>query len=181
MKNIFYIALVLLVGFSACKKKQGDVVANALKKSEETNKKLKDYIQKHVDDITSRANGTITGYYRDDEVKKIYGEHFTDTSRAFTEYYFDEGYLILITRQDFKYNMPASYTEEKAKANGDSVWYDDKKTRLELSSFYFSDNKLVKWIAPDRKEVDAKSIQFINMESRLWAETLVLMKELKEQ
>ena len=82
--------------------------------------------------------------------------------------------------EDYKYNKPASYTEEKAKANGDSIWYDDKKTRLEKSRFFFNENKLVKWNLPDGKEVDSKSIQFINMESRLWAETLVLMKELKE-
>ncbi len=181
IKNILYITLILITCLSACKKKQGDVVASALKISEEINKKLKDYTQKHVDDITSRASGTITGYYRDDEVKKIYAEHFTDTCRTFTEYYFDEGYLIYILRQDFKYNRPARYTEEKAKANGDSVWYDDKKTRLEISKFYFGDNKLVKWISPDSKEVDSKSIQFINKESGLWAETIVLMKELKEQ
>jgi len=181
MKNAWIILLITIVSAPACNKKPENIVAGVMKHYEEINRKQKDYKVKRVDDITSAASGTITGYYRDDEVKKIVAEHFSDTCRTFTEYYFDDGMLIFILRQNFVYNKPISYTEEKATALGDSVWYDDKKTRLDISRFFFSSNKLEKWYTPDGKEVPKKTWAFTNRETALWAETIVLMKELKEQ
>ena len=179
MKKSVLIALLFLACISSCKRKPEDVVADASKKYAAINEKLKDYTYKRVDDITAPGAGTITGYYREEEVKKVYGEHYTDTARTFTEYYFDDGMLIYIMKQDFKYNRPASYTEEKAKAQNDSVWYDDKKTRMEVTRFYFDKNKLVKWIAPGNHDVSRTEGDFLDMESRLWAETVILIKELK--
>lgn len=181
MRKILSLFLLLLICVFSCKKKEADVVADVKKKQQEINRKLKDYTQKHVDDITSPGGGNITGYYRDDEIKKILAEHYTDTNRAFTEYYFDDGMLILVLKQNYIYNKPVFYTEEKAKAFHDSVWYDDKKTRLETSSFYFNKNKLVKWAGPGNKYIPANTTAFINEESELWAETVILIKELKEQ
>jgi len=181
MNKVLTILLAAVTCFSSCKKKPENVIADVTKHYTGINAKLKDYTVKHVDDITSAASGTITGYYREDEVKKIEAEHFSDTCRTFTEYYFDDGMLIFILRQNFVYNKPITYTMEKANAGGDSVWYDDKKTRLDISRFFFSNNKLVKWFAPGNKEVPATSWAFTNKEAALWAETIILIKELKEQ
>jgi hypothetical protein len=170
---------VLLFAFAACKKKP-ETVDSILKHYQEINKKLKDYKVKHVDDLTSPAPGSITGYYREDEVKKIVGEHYTDTCRTFVEYYFDDGMLIYVVKQNFVYNVPDTLTEEKARARGDSVWYDDKKTRLEVSRYYFSDNKLFRWVGPDGKGIPRKDWGPYT-EATLWAQTIVLIKELKEQ
>jgi len=180
MRSLLALSLLIMV-FAACKKKPENTVADILKHYNEINGKLKDYKVKHVDDITSPAPGTITGYYREDEVKKIVGEHFADTCRTFTEYYFDEGMLIYIVRQNFVYNVPDTLTEEKARSRGDSVWYDDKKTRMEVSRFFFSGNKLFKWVGPGGREVPKEEWPRYNKEAALWAETIVLIKELKEQ
>jgi hypothetical protein len=112
---------------------------------------------------------------------KIVAEHYTDTCRTFTEYYFNEGMLIFILQQNYVYNKPMSYTEEKAKEKGDSAWYDDKMTRLEISRFYFTQNQMIRWVGPDGKEIPINSMQYLNKQSALWAETIVLIKELKEQ
>ncbi len=82
---------------------------------------------------------------------------------------------------NFKYNRPDTLTEEKAKANHDSVWYDDKKTKMEITRFYLNKNKLVKWILPGGKEVSPVSAEFIDKEPMLWAEAALLIKELKEE
>ena len=176
----FYIMILVTTGFASCKEKPEDAVANAIKRYETINSKLGDYRSKTVDDIISPAPGTITGYYREEELKKVHAEHFTDTNRVFADYYFDDGMLVFIQQQDFVYNMPDTLTEEKAKAKGDSVWYDDRKTRLEVSRFYFYKNKLEKWVMPGGKTVDDKSADFIDKESVLWGETVILIKELKE-
>ena len=110
----------------------------------------------------------------------MHAEHFTDTNRVFADYYFDDGMLVFIQQQNFVYNMNDTLTEAKARAKGDSVWYDDKKTRLEVSRFYFYKNKLVKWVQPGGKVVTPASAEFIDKESVLWGETVILIKELKE-
>ena len=180
MRKIIPLLILSFIVLSSCNKKPEDAVADATKKYREINEKLPDYKSRQVDDITSSAAGTITGYYRDNEVKKIYAEHFSDTNRVFTEYYFDDGMLIFILQQTYTYNRPDTYTEEKAVAAHDSVWYDDKKTKLGIDRFYFSKNKLVKWIPPSGKEVTPATSAFIDKESVLWAQAAILIKELKE-
>lgn len=179
MKKLL-ILLLSVICFSSCKKTNEEVVASANKKHEEINQKLKDYEQKRVDDLTSLGKGYITGYFRDEEVKKIIAENYTDTFRSFSEYYFDDGMLILVLKQKFIYNKSVKYTEEVALANNDSNWYDDKKTVMEESRFYLSKNKLVKWFTPENKEVPAATTEFINKEQGIWAEAAILLKQLKE-
>lgn len=177
---MFQLFLLLCITFSSCKKKTEDILADIARKYSEINTKQKDLKSKRVDDITSAGGGAITGYYKDDEVKKIVSEHFTDSCRTFTEYYFDDGMLIFVLAQNYIYNCPMSYTEEVAKRNNDTVWYDDKKTRLETSRFYFSKNKLIKWADPEN-DIPEKSAEFIDKESELWAKAVILIKQLKEQ
>ncbi len=179
--NRFISILVLYVAcFASCKQKDVDIIADIKKKTDEVNKNLKDYKQKRADDLTTSAKGTITGYYREEEVKKIVSERYTNQDRTFSEYYFDDGMLIGIVKQDFSYNRPVSYTEEDAKANNDSEWYDDKKTRLEINYFYFSKNKLIKW-TEGSKDLSVSPQNFTDKESELLAETVILLKQLKEE
>lgn len=180
MVRIAQLFLLALICFSSCKKKPEEVLASIKKHYNEINEEQKDLKSKRVDDITSKSGGTITGYYRDEELKKMVSQQYTDTNRLFSEYYFDDGMLIYILKQNYIYNKPASYTEEWARAAGDSVWYDDKKTRLELSMFFFNKNKMVKWSDPEN-DIPENSEEFIDKESALWAETVVLIKQLKEQ
>lgn len=179
-QRYLWLFLVLFTWVSSCKQKEEDALAGIKKSYTAVNSKLKDYKTRRVEDITNPGGGYITGYYRDDEVKKVVAEHFSDTSRTFIEYYFDDGMLIYVLRQDYHYNKPQSYTEEKARANNDSVWYDDKKTRLEINRFYFSKNQMVKWIDGDGNEVNTATARFIDKQSELWGETVILLKQLKE-
>ncbi len=179
-KYIGFLVLSLFC-FAACKQKPDDVVASANKKVAVINKKLPDYKQKLVDDLHSRAKGNITGYYRDDEVKKVYAEHFSDTDRIFASYYFDDGMLIYAEEQDYKYNCSDEITPEIAAANHDSVYYDDKKTRLMVNRYYFDKNKLIKWLPPSVNGKPVPTGDMITRESLLWAQTLVFLKKLKDE
>jgi hypothetical protein len=179
VKNVVVLLYVSVFCFS-CKKNSGDAIAEIQKNCTKINSKLTGNTRRQVDDLTSAGTGTISGYYDDDEIKKISAQHYTDTCRTFTDYYFDDGMLIFILKQNYVYNRPRTYTEEVAKANNDTTWYDDKRTKLEVSRFYFDKNKLIKWINPDKKEVTVYSPEFINKQSELWAETAILMKQLKE-
>ena len=179
-QGILFLLLVIICG-TGCKKKEADVLASIRKKTAEINKDINTYTRKTADDMTAGGKGTITGYYKGEEIKKIDGANFTDSNRAFTTYFFDDGMLISAVEQTFTYNKPVTYTEEKALANHDSVWYDDKKTKMETNRYYFNKNKLIKWTMPDGKDMTVNVIGFINKESLLWANAAILLKELKEQ
>jgi hypothetical protein len=181
MRKLLVVFSVLCLLGVSCKKKQSEALSDIKKNYGKINKNLKDYTKKVVDDITSREHGTITGYFRDEEAKKIYVEHFGEDSRTFTEYYFDDGNLIYMLKQEFVYNKPAAYTEEKAKAANDSIWYDDKKTRLEISAFYFYDNKLIKWVRPGGQDVAVNTAEFTEKEPILLAEALIALKQVKSE
>lgn len=181
MKKYLTLLLLVVVSFSSCKKKPEDVVADVKKKCNNINGKLKDLTMKRTDDLTNRGGGTITGYFKDDDIKKIIAEHFTDTCRTFIEYYFDDGMLIFVQKQNYVYNRPMSYTEAKAREKNDTVWYDDKKTKLELSSFYFNKNKMIRWINIDNHDVQPGTPDFTDMQSVIWAEAVILLKQLKEE
>lgn len=181
MNRLVALLLFLYLALPSCKEKQEDIMANIKKDYTEINAKIKDYTFKRVDDITNAGGGSINGYYQDEEIKKIIAEHFSDSSRSFTECYFDGGMLILVIDQEYRYNKPVTYTEEKAKANHDSVWYDDKKTVMEVSKYYFNKNKLIKWVDTDGSVVPENSQIFSDKQTELWAKTVILLKELKEQ
>ena len=178
--KVCLLVAVAAITVASCKKKPEDAVAEDKKHVAEINNKISDYTQRHTDDLTIRGQGAITGYYRDKEIKKMVHELYADTTRVFTEYYFDDGMLIYVHKQAFIYNKPMSYTEEQAKAAHDSVWYDDKKTRMEESSFYLSKNKLVKWIKPGKTAVSPQSPDFFEREQALWAEAAIELKQLRE-
>ena len=180
MRKLFVLALLLFISISSCKRKQEDILTDIKKKKEEINNGLNKLTKRQVDDLTSLTGGAITGYYRDEEIRKIYYEHFGEKSRVFSEYYFDDGMLIFIMKQEFNYNRPQSYTEELSKINNDSEWYDDKKTKLQINRFYFDKNKLIKWIDGDNVDMPVNKPEFINKESALWTETIILMKQLKQ-
>jgi len=182
MKSFLSLVLLTFFCFSACKQKQEDILTDIKKKAEEIDGSLKKYTKRQVDDLTSLTGGNITGYYRDEEVKKVYAQHFGEKGRTFTDYYFDDGMLIFIYRQEYIYNKPLYYTEELARSNNDSDWYDDKKTQLQVSRFYFHKNKLIKWIdgADSGNDVAVNKPDFTTKESSLWAETVILLKQLKE-
>ena len=181
MKRILPLALALGLCLTACKKKQEDILLSIRETKDKINSKLKDYSVRKVDDIVLKGNGVVTGYYRDEEVKKVLTEQYEDERRTFTEYYFDDGELIYVTVQDYIYNKPMSYTEEVANFQGDSVWYDDSKTRLEINKYYLDDNKLIKWTGPSDDDVPVNIADFTQKEPILLAHALMALKKLKDE
>ncbi len=179
MKKLITIVIVFGLFISACKKNQKEIIDSIRKEVAATNDELKEYTMRQVDDIVSPENGAITGYYRDDEVRKILTQHFGEKSRNFISYYFDDGMLIFVESRDYIYNLPTTYTEEVAKSMGDSMWYDDSKTMLDINKYYFSENKLIKWTGADTSDVPVNIAEFTEKEPVLLAGALLAIKQLK--
>jgi hypothetical protein len=174
MNKLLIVLVFVVLAITACKKKQGDILARIGKNTEQINSKLKEYTLKQVDDIVSEEHGVVVGYFRDDEAKKVSTQHFGD-------YYFDDGMLIFVHSEDYVYNKPTTYTEEVALAANDSDWYDDKKTKLEINRYYFNDNKLIKWTGPGSNDVPVNIAEFTQREPTILAQALIALKQLKAE
>lgn len=181
MYKVIAVFTIAVLGFSACKKKQEDILVSISKQKEKINKDLKKYTLRTADDIVSKERGIISGYFRDEEVKKVYTQYFGTENRSFTEYYFDDGMLIYVLSQVYIYNKPTTYTEDVAMESGDSVWYDDKLTKLEINRYFFDDNKLIKWTGPSNNDVPVNIADFSKKEPEIIAHALVALKHLKEE
>lgn len=181
MNKIFTVLVLVVLAFASCKKKQEDILAKIGKNTELINSKLKEYTLKQADDIVSEEHGVVMGYFRDEEAKKVTTQHFGTNSRRFTDYYFDDGMLIYVRSEEYVYNKPNTYTEEVAKAANDSVWYDDKLTKLEINRYYFNDNKLIKWTGPSSNDVPVNIADFTQKEPTILAQALIALKQLNAE
>ncbi len=181
MKRIFLLVFIAIVCGTACKKKEVDIVASITQKREKIDHKLKEYTLRKADDIVSAGHGAITGFFRDEEAKKVSTQFFGTEKRSFTDYYFDDGMLIYAESQDFIYNNSTTYTEELAREEHDSNWYDDSKTKLEINKYYFDDNKLIKWTGAKSTDVPSNIADFTKQEPLIIAHALVALKQLKEE
>ena len=179
MKQFLSFLFIVAISMTACKKKQEQILASTKEKREKINSKLKEYTYRRVDDIVTEGQGVVSGYFSDDEAKKVITERYDVTRRTFADYYFDDGMLIYVMTQDFIYNKPNTYTEEVARFQNDSEWYDDSKTKLEINKYYFNDNKLIKWTGPSSSDVPVNIADFSKEEPVILARAVLALKQLK--
>lgn len=98
-------------------------------------------------------NGTIMGYLDGEELKMASASSFSLRGRREENYFFHNNHLIAVQQDDYTYNVPQYITEAVAKTTGDTVWYDDTKTIMRTSWFYFYNSHMVKWIDPQHRIV----------------------------
>jgi len=89
--------------------------------------------------------------------------------------------LIFITKQEYVYNRPQSYTEELSKVNHDTEWYNDKKTKLQLNRYYFDKNKLIKWIVEIMQIYPLINLNLLIGNHHYGQKPIILMKQLKPE
>jgi len=181
MRSFVCLLLLCLFSFSSCSHRHEDIVAFARQEKAAVNKKLNEYERRETTDQISKDYGAIVGYFDDDQPVRISTQNFGTRDRVFREYYFYKGELLLTEEQLFVYNKPTTYTEEVAKVAGDSVWYDDALTQLQQSYYYFEENKLVKWIGPDGKEVKIDSPIVFGRQTALLSKALFALTQLQEE
>ena len=144
-------ALLITLAFSSCSE---DDTTGTEKRCREIHQNLGAYKQKTLDysGVTDQG-GSISGYF--DGGKLIMASVITlgETERGTDEYFFDGENLICVQKQRFIYNRPTYMTEERALKDGDSTWYDDKKTIMKQSYFYFYEDRMVKWIDENKRSI----------------------------
>lgn len=168
---------VLLCTFYSCDKKletEDEILATCNKINENMSK----YTVLTMNGYPDPEKRKIIGYFENNVPKLLIEEYYADTCRTFTNFYINGGDLIFARKESYIYNKPITYTEDSAKKNNDTVWYDDKKTVLKISSYLFKGNKLNKWLY-NKNEIPANDKNFTSTQDELIGNCLFMLKMLK--
>ena len=92
----------------------------------------------------SLEGGEMIAYFDGTAIVKIVANHFGEMGRASEEYYYSNGKLIFVYRKDYRYNRPMS----------------GKVVATRESRFYFQNDRLIRWINEDGKQVAPTTDEF---------------------
>jgi hypothetical protein len=92
----------------------------------------------------SAEGGELVAYFHGPSVMKMVATFLGESGRAVEEYYFWNGQLIFVFHTDNRYDQPLS----------------GKVVRKTESRFYFNDDKLIRWLDENGKEVSSDSAEY---------------------
>jgi hypothetical protein len=100
--------------------------------------------------------------YRDKtgNIRLIKADLFHESGKEFNNFYYQNGKLIFALYITHRYNQHTGITPEIAKREGIDHAYDPKKTLITEDRYYFSNNRMVRWIDENKKEVSLDSKEF---------------------
>ncbi len=149
--RLLTIALFFVLSLNSCRE---DDINDTIKECKNINEHLTSYQQKTIDlPAQSTEGGSVTFYSKDEKLAMVRAVYYGESARSDARYYFKDDNLISVIQEEYTYNRPIYVTEERAKADGDSTWYDDSKTVRTTNRYYFYDGDMVKWIDKDNKEI----------------------------
>ena len=101
----------------------------------------------------SAEGGELVAYLSGPSIVKISATFYGEMGRATDEFYYSNDKLIFIFRRHSHYRAPLT----------------GKVVRTTENRYYFKDDKLIRWIGEDGKQVPATAPEFTQGESRLLA------------
>ena len=150
MKMIIAMMVVLLSGVTAMTvghagTSQTDPIETIRQHYASINKSVPLYrrVKKNLSGFSGEG-GELIAYFHGPSVMKMVATFFGETGKAVEEYYFWNGKLIFVLSTDNRYDKPLS----------------GKVARKPEGRFYFKDDKLIKWLGGDGKEVAPESSEF---------------------
>jgi hypothetical protein len=92
----------------------------------------------------SAEGGELLAYFHGPSIMKMVATYLGESGKASEEYYFWDGKLIFVLRTEFRYDEPLS----------------GKVTAKTENRFYFSNDKLIRWIDENGKQVASDSTDY---------------------
>ncbi len=150
MKMTIAILVVLVLGFTALTTghavtaPQADPVETIRQHYASINKSVPLYrrVKKNLSGFSGEG-GELIAYFHGPSVMKMVATFFGETGKAVEEYYFWNGKLIFVFSTDNRYDKPLS----------------GKVARKTENRFYFKDDKLIRWLDENGKEVASDSTE----------------------
>lgn len=97
--------------------------------------------------------GSVTMYTDNGKLVLTTDTAYTLLGASSARYYFEDGDLAAVIQNEYVYNKPTYITRERAMEDGENEWFDERKTVKKTNSFYFYNNRMVKWINEKGVEV----------------------------
>jgi hypothetical protein len=151
MKMTIATLLVLLTGFTALTPgnarmaPQADPIETIRQHYASINKSVPLYrrVKKNLSGFSAEG-GELVAFFHGPSVMKMVATFYGEMGKAVEEYYFWNGQLIFIFRTDNNYERPLS----------------GKVINKTESRFYFKEDKLIKWLEGDGKEIASNSTEY---------------------
>jgi len=167
MKMIIAMLIVLVSGFTtlttghAARAPQTDPIETIRQHYAGINKSMPLYrrVKKNLSGFSGEG-GELIAYFHGPSVMKMVATFFGETGKAVEEYYFWNGQLIFVFNTEQRYDKPLS----------------GKVVRKTEGRFYFKDDKLIKWVGGDGKEVASDSSEYAGKQT----DYLKIAKQLAE-
>jgi len=142
---IIVVAFSALSGVGEARAQKDDGIESIREHYAEINRKAPSYrkVKKELSGFSAEG-GQLLAYFHGPSVMKMVATFYGETGKAMEEYYFWQGKLIFVLQTDQRYDKPLS---------GKVV----KKTE---NRFYFKDDKLIRWIDANGKEVASESTEY---------------------
>lgn len=132
-------------------------------------------ITKNIDDC-SASGGELKAYYHQKQLKKVVATYFGETGKAIIDYYFDNDHVFFIFRQDFQYNSPMYVVESDPEMGIEA--FDSNKTKIEENRYYFTNNKLIRWLDNSKKKKLKTTPEFLEKQAELNADIAFIRSKL---
>ena len=113
----------------------------------------------------SAEGGEIKAYYDDTVLRKVIAAYYGETGKKVIDYYFWDNAIFFMFVQEYKYNSPVYVTEDMPEAGLEA--YDESKTKITENRYYFTQNRLIRWLDNNKKKVDINSPLFIEKQKEL--------------
>lgn len=139
--------------------KQQDQIAQIRVWFSEINSNITAY--KEVPVHSPSEHYSCTGYFEGNALRKIRLD-FTDANGTFSKkYYYMNGELFFIFSTEKQYNAPIIYeSDQEAQEAGFEEAYDEEKTKLSEHRYYFSGEKLIRWLDTRKNKISPKDKRF---------------------
>jgi hypothetical protein len=156
MKRILTVAVATILVFAVLTNIAGPLFFAASAQVEEsiasirqhcakTNRSAAKYkkVKKDVSGFSAEG-GQLVAYFDGPNIMKIAATFYGESGKAAEEYYYWDGKVIFVLRTDYRYNKPLS----------------GRVVRTTVDRFYFSDDKLIRWIDENGKQVAADTSEY---------------------
>jgi len=146
---IFLLALFILSAHGSAKAQSEAAIETIRQHYAAINKNVTLYrrVKKDLSGYSAEG-GELIAYFHGPTIMKIAATFFGETGKTTEEYYYWDGKLIFVFRQESHYDKPLS----------------GKVVSTIENRFYFRDDKLIRWIDENGKEVAAGSTEFAEKE-----------------
>lgn len=145
-RSMIILALVcVLAGLSEVRTQTEGGIESIRAHYAEINRKAASYrkVKKELSGFSAEG-GRLLAYFHGPSIMKMSATYFGETGKATEDYYYWEGKLIFVLQTDYRYDKPLS----------------GKVVRKTENRFYFKDDKLIRWIDENGKQVGTEPPEY---------------------